>query len=51
MRKKSMVPEGDRESASSQHREKKNDLKSINAKEPEVRWYGRDRKEQSPDQK
>ena len=46
-----MVPEGDRESASSQHGEKKNDLKSINAKEPEVRWYGRDRKEQRPDQK
>jgi len=42
MRKKSMVPEGDRESTSSQHGKKKNDLKSINAKEPEVRWYGRD---------
>ena len=46
-----MVPEGDRESTSSQHREEKDDLKLINAKEPEVRRYGRDRKEQSPDQK
>jgi hypothetical protein len=42
MRKKSMVPEGDRESASGQDREEKNDLKSINAKEPEVHWHGRD---------
>jgi hypothetical protein len=51
MRKKSMISEGDRESASSQHREEKDDLKLIDAKEPEVRWYGRDRKAQSPDQK
>jgi hypothetical protein len=46
-----MVTEGDRESASSQHREEKDDLKLIDAKEPEVHRYGRDRKEQSSDQK
>jgi hypothetical protein len=46
-----MIPEGNRESASSQHREEKNRLKSINAKEPEVYWHGRDRKEQCSDQK
>jgi hypothetical protein len=34
MRKKSMVAEGDGESASNQHGKEKQDLKSINAKDP-----------------
>ena len=51
MRKKSMVPERDRESARSKHREEKRGLKPVDAKKPKVQRHGCDRQDQSPDQK
>jgi hypothetical protein len=49
MRKKSMVPERDRESTRSKHREEKRDLKPVDAKKPKVQGRCRDRQEQSAD--
>jgi hypothetical protein len=51
MREKAMVPERDRESARSKHREEKCDLEPVDAKKPQVQGHGRDRQEQSADQK
>src|ERR1700736_3702800 len=51
MREKSVVPERDRESARSKHREEKCDLEPVDAKKPQVQGHGRDRQEQSADQK
>jgi hypothetical protein len=51
MRKKSMVPERDRETARSKHREEKRDLKPVGAKKPKVQGHGCDRQEKSADQK
>jgi hypothetical protein len=42
MRKKSMVAEGNRKAASSQHGKEEKDLKSIKAKDPKIRWHSRD---------
>ena len=51
MREKSVVPQRDRESARTKHREEKCDLKPVDAKKTKVQRHGRDRQEQSADQK
>jgi hypothetical protein len=51
MGEKSVVPERDRESARSKHREEECDLKPIDAKKPKVQGHGCDRQEQRADQK
>ena len=40
-----MVPKRDGESARTEHREEKCDLKPIDSIEPKVQWHGRDRQE------
>ena len=51
MREKSVVPERDRESARTKHREEERDLKPVDAKKTKVQRHSRDRQEQSADQK
>ena len=51
MREKSVVPERDRESARTKHREEECDLKPVDAEKPKVQGHCRDRQKQSADQK
>jgi hypothetical protein len=46
-----MVPERDRESARTKHREEKCDLKPVDTKKPKVQGNGRDRQKKSTDEK
>jgi hypothetical protein len=51
MREKPVVPERDRESARTKHREEKCDLKPVDAKKPKIQGHCRERQKQSADEK
>ena len=51
MRKQSVVSERDGEPTRTKHREEKCDLQPVDTKKPKVQGHGRDRQEQSADEK